>query len=352
VFGFTVALLMVLFLALPACANAVSEAPGDADPNGGLPWWFWPLVLFAVTFVMGIAAVLAGVGGGVLFVPIVSGFFPFHLDFVRATGLLVALSGALAAGPGLLRANLASLRLAIPAAVIASTCAIIGAMIGLALPAEIVKICLGTTILGICGLMLLSKKSQFPDVPRPDWLSAALAIHGIYREPSTGQTVEWQVHRTPLGLCLFVVIGIMAGMFGLGAGWANVPVLNLVMGAPLKISVGTSKFLLSITDTSAAWIYMNQGCVIPLLVVPSVVGIMLGSLVGVRILAVAKPAFIRWMVIEMLGFAGLKALCAFVPALLILAAANVVLLVVGGRGAIAEFFTRIPRTKDKGPRQR
>jgi uncharacterized membrane protein YfcA len=100
----------------------------------------------------------------------------------------------------------------------------------------------------------------------------------------------------------------MAGMFGLGAGWANVPVLNLLMGVPLKISVATSKFLLSITDTSAAWIYMNKGCVIPMMVVPSLVGIMLGSLVGVRALKVAKPAFIRWMVIGILALAGAKAL--------------------------------------------
>jgi uncharacterized membrane protein YfcA len=100
----------------------------------------------------------------------------------------------------------------------------------------------------------------------------------------------------------------MAGMFGLGAGWANVPVLNLLMGAPLKISVATSKFLLSITDTSAAWIYLNNGCVIPLIVVPSLVGIMLGSFVGVRLLKVAKPTMVRWIVIAMLGFAGLKAL--------------------------------------------
>ncbi len=84
--------------------------------------------------------------------------------------------------------------------------------------------------------------------------------------------------------------------------------LNLVLGAPLKVSVGTSKFLLSITDTSAAWIYMNQGCIIPLLVVPSLVGIMLGSFVGVRVLKVAKPAFIRWMVILLLLFAGAKAI--------------------------------------------
>jgi hypothetical protein len=107
---------------------------------------------------------------------------------------------------------------------------------------------------------------------------------------------------------MFILIGLLAGMFGLGAGWANVPVLNLLMGVPLKVSVATSKFLLSITDTSAAWIYLNRGCVIPLIAVPSIVGLMLGSILGVRILAVAKPKFIRYMVIVVLMFAGLKAL--------------------------------------------
>lgn len=294
-----------MFIVSPVLAGGSAETspmPGDH------PWWFWPLILLVVTFIMGIVAVLAGVGGGVLFVPIISGFFPFHLDFVRGTGLLVALSGALAAGPGLLRANLASIRLAIPVALIASTCAIAGAMIGLALPTNVVQICLGGTILGICALMLTAKKSVLPEVPQADRLSSALKIYGVYREESTGETINWKVHRTPLGLCLFVIIGVMAGMFGLGAGWANVPVLNLLMGAPLKISVATSKFLLSITDTSAAWIYMNQGCVIPMMVVPSLVGIMLGSFVGVRILKVVKPGMVRWIVIGILAFAGIKAL--------------------------------------------
>ncbi|HIJ78992.1 MAG TPA: sulfite exporter TauE/SafE family protein [Deltaproteobacteria bacterium] len=273
----------------------------------GEGWWKWPLILLVVTFVMGIIAVLGGVGGGVLFVPIISGFFPFHLDFVRGTGLLVALCGALAAGPGLLKANLASLRLALPVALIASTMAIVGAMVGLALPTHIVQLSLGITILGIVAIMLSAKKSTIPDVPAADSLSSALRICGIYHEPTMKQDINWKVHRTPLGLATFVIIGFMAGMFGLGAGWANVPVLNLMMGAPLKISVATSKFLLSITDTSAAWIYVNKGCVIPMMVVPSLIGIMLGSFIGVRLLKVAKPTFIRWMVIGILLFAGLKA---------------------------------------------
>ena len=276
--------------------------------NSSMPWWAWPLILFVVTFVLGILAVLGGVGGGVLFVPIIGGFFPFHLDFVRGAGLLVALAGALAAGPGLLKKGLADIRLVIPVAVIASACAIVGAMIGLALPTNVIQTALGATILGIVAIMIMAKKSEFPDVKKPDALSAALHINGIYYEASSDKEIEWQVHRTPQALATFVIIGVMAGMFGLGAGWANVPVLNLMMGAPLKVSVATSKFLLSITDTSAAWIYVNNGAVIPMIVVPSIIGIMLGSIVGVRILTKTKPAAVRYIVIVMLLFAGSRAL--------------------------------------------
>lgn len=310
--GFLAVLLIILLSCSVVFAEHAAEtaqaAANEIAPGSGMPWWGWPLLLFVVTFALGIVAVLGGVGGGVLFVPIIGGFFPFHLDFVRGAGLLVALSGALAAGPGLLKRGMADLRLALPVALIASACAIVGAMIGLALPTNVVNMALGLTILGIVLIMILAKKSEFPEVKQADALSSALRISGIYHEASTGQEVNWKIHRTPQGLALFIVIGVMAGMFGLGAGWANVPVLNLLMGAPLKVSVATSKFLLSITDTSAAWIYVNNGAVLPMMVVPSIVGIMFGSIVGVKILAKTKPAAIRYIVIVLLLFSGLRAL--------------------------------------------
>jgi hypothetical protein len=280
-----------------------AELAGEA-----VAWWIWPIALFAVSFALGIVAVLAGVGGGVLFVPIVGGFFPFHLDFVRGAGLLLALSGALSAAPALMRGGFASLRLAMPFALVGSVTSVAGALLGLALPVEVVQLALGLTILAIVLLMWRAGRDAQPRSGPPEGLAAALGMQGTYHDPAEGRDVAWQARRVPAGLAGFAVIGVIAGMFGLGAGWANVPVLNLMMGAPLKISVATSKFLLSITDTSAAWIYMNKGCVIPMMVVPSLIGIMLGSFVGVRLLKVAKPTFIRWMVIAILAFAGLKAL--------------------------------------------
>ena len=286
---------------------AQSAHAGQAGA-GAAPWWVWPLGLFVACFLMGIVAVPAGIGGGTLFVPIVGSFFPFHLDFVRGAGLLVALASALSAGPMLLRSGLGSLRLALPLAVLASASSIGGAMLGLAMPAHLVQMLLGAVVLGIVVLMFVAKKSEFPQVERPDTLSQALALHGVFVDGASRRTVQWRVHRSVPGLLVFVVIGVLAGMFGIGAGWANVPALNLLMGAPLKVAAGTSSVVLSLVDSAAAWVYLNKGAVLPMIAVPSVVGMMLGARIGARLLNVLNGSVIRRLVIVVLLFAGTRAL--------------------------------------------
>lgn len=293
--------LLLLAFSLPAFAADAAPLAVQSD------WWIWVLGLFTFSFFLGIIAVIAGVGGGVLFVPIVSSFFPFHIDFVRGAGLLVALAGALSAGAPLLRKGLANLKLALSMALIGSISSIAGAMVGLALPENIVQLSLGATILFISVIMLLSKNSAYPDISKPDSLSQALHIHGIYYDEQLKKDVSWQIHRTPIGLLLFIVIGFMAGMFGLGAGWANVPVFNLVLGAPLRVSVATSVFVLSINDTAAAWVYLHQGAVLSLIAVPSVAGMMLGTKIGAKLLTKVHTSVVRWIVIALLAGAGLKA---------------------------------------------
>ena len=295
-------------LALAVLAGAPRAFAAEAATTAAVAWWLWPLALFVVCFALGVVAVPAGVGGGVLFVPIVSGFFPFHLDFVRGAGLLVALASALAAGPRLLRDGLADLRLALPLALLASASSIAGAVIGLAMPADVVQVALGVTILGIVALMASARKTEVPEGIVPDRLSAALRIHGVFIDAASGSEVKWQVHRTPLGLVLFAGIGVLAGMFGMGAGWANVPVLNLVMGVPLKVSAGTSSFILSLVDSSAAWVYLNGGAVLAVVTLPSVIGMMLGARIGARLLSVMRASVVRKVVLTLLLFAGMRAL--------------------------------------------
>ena len=292
-----------LIFAAVICSDAFAGV--EAAGAGGMPWWAWPVALFVVCLLLGVLAVPAGVGGGVLFVPIVAGFFPFHLDFVRGAGLLVALAGALSAGPQLLKTGLANLRLALAPALIASTSSIGGAMLGMAMPVATVQVALGVAILAIVGIMVGVKPQEGYDASRrPDRLASALRLYGVFHDRSTGRDIAWCARRTPLGLALFVLVGMLAGMFGLGAGWANLPTLNLVMGIPLKVSAGTSSFILTFVDSSAAWVYLNRGAILPMVAVPSVIGMMLGARLGARLLHVLPARDVRRLVLVLLLFAG------------------------------------------------
>lgn len=272
----------------------------------GLPLLAWALLLLGFTIVLGIVSIMGGMGGGMLYVSIVGTFFPFHLDFVRGASLMMALGGALSAGPGLLRFCLTDLRLALPVGLMASVGSILGAMIGLVLPTRFVQTALGFIIMVIAVIMIKAKRMEHPEVERPDAFSKLLGIQGSYCDLAVNQRIFWMVHRTPSALVIFFLVGIMAGTFGIGGGAANVAVLNLMMGVPLKVAVATSTFLISMTDSAAAWVYLNSGAVLPMIAVPSIIGMVLGSWLGVGILARTRPANVRLLVIVLLIFAGLR----------------------------------------------
>lgn len=312
-FSTIVAVTGLLLLGTVAPALAASGPAAAAAP-----WWVWPLSLFVVTFLLGIVAVLAGIGGGVLFVPIVAGFFPFHLDFVRSAGLLLALAGSLSAGPGLLMSGMASLRLAMPFALVGSVFSMVGALVSFALPADVMQAMLGVAIMLIVLLMWRAGAAE-PSAGSSassasgadgggDRFAAALGLAGAYFDPVAGRNIDWRVQHTLAGFGAFAFIGLVGGMFGLGAGWANVPALNLLLGVPLKGALATSNIVMSIVNTSAAWIYIGRGAVIPMLAVPSVIGVMLGAKIGMRLLRRLHTAVLRRIVIVVLLLAGSRAL--------------------------------------------
>ncbi len=306
-------LTVILFLIIAVAAIAADE--GATYTRAGLlqaslPWWGWAALLFGFTLLLGIIAVIGGVGGGVMFVPIVSAVFPFHFDFVRGAGLMVALCGALSATPVLLRRGIGDVRLGLPMALFGSVGSIAGAFLGLALPTGIVEGLLGIAILGIVILMMTASRADFPTVSQPDALAGFLGVGSSYFEESLGRAVRWTVHRMPLGLLIYLVIGIVGGMFGVGAGWANVPALNLLLGAPLKVAVGSSAFIMTLNASAASWVYLNSAAVLPLIAVPSVAGMMLGTRVGAHLLPRVRARMIRYVVIGLLTVSGVRSLVA------------------------------------------
>lgn len=271
----------------------------------------WIGILFVFTFVIGLIAPIGGVGGGVLFVPLATAFFPFSVDFIRGAGLIMALTSALSSAPHLIKKGLANVKILSPIVIVSIITSIIGSVVGLwitnvfPLGEAYFTLSLGVILLFIFIVMVASKRVEYPVVGRIDAFSKKLGLKGAWYEPSLNNIIEYETTNLPLGMITFSAVGFIAGMFGLGAGWANVPVLNLIMGVPIKASVATSMAIIAVNDAAASWVYIAKGAMLPLICIPSVLGITIGARIGAKLAEKAKPLFVKYLVLGIMIFAAI-----------------------------------------------
>lgn len=307
----TFVLIMVSLISNPIYAEEQAAAVTNTTSMNPI---FFAIALFLVTLLIGIIAVLGGTGGGVLFTPIMMGFTPINSYIIRATGLFVALAGSLIAARPFLRKGLANIKLLLFAAVPYTIFAIIGALLAGYIQNTMgdtgnamVSMALGCLVVLISLFIIVGgRKVEYPEVKKTDSLSERLALGGAYWEKSLSKVINYKIARAPVGILLFCLVGAMSGLFGLGAGWAMVPVLNLAMFAPLKIAAASSKVLIGIGDTGAIWPYLTNGGVFPIFLVPSLVGVVVGTAIGAKLMPFVKASLIRWIIIFVLFAAGGK----------------------------------------------
>ncbi|MFO8010011.1 MAG: sulfite exporter TauE/SafE family protein [Dehalococcoidia bacterium] len=267
---------------------------------------------FLLSFAIACLAVIAGIGGGVIFTPVMLAFTGVDSVIVRGTGLIVAMfSGLISTGP-FMRRGLANLRIVILLVCAYSVGAFAGAQ-GAIMIAEnmgqtgeaLVRIALGIIVFVIAGYFIWGgTKMEWPEVKKVDGFTKRLGIPMPYYEASLDKVVEYVVHRAHWGMLAIFVVGLIGGFFGMGGGWAAVPAMNMIMGIPLKVAAACSGVLLGMGDCVAVWPYLLAGALIPLFVAPWLVGQVLGGIAGSYLLVRIKAGFVRSMLIGLLVFTG------------------------------------------------
>ena len=308
-----------LFVIASVALTVIALQPAEAtEADSAKPLVMNPMVFFVLTLlgctIIGILAPLSGVGGGVIFTPLFMGFTSIDSYIIRATGLLVAMAGALVAARPFLRKGIANMRLiltgAVPHALSAFTGALSASYIETALGAAgeaFIRGALGIIVIGIgCLFIFFGKRTEYPKVENSDSLTRKLDLPMRYWEASLGKVVDYKLTRASVGLILFCGVGLISGLFGLGAGWAAVPVFNMIMLAPLKVAATCSTTMISIGGTAAVWPYIRGGAMFPLFAVPSMTGLIVGALIGSRMMVRIKAGFVRWIVIVVMIGAGIR----------------------------------------------
>jgi len=295
------------YIALTLITRGAETPPGGMSLNSISLLTFG---FFLLSFAIASIAVMAGIGGGVIFSPLMLAFTPVDSLIVRGTGLIVAMfSGLVSTGP-FMKSGLGNLKLSISCCIGYGTGAFIGAQGAIWVSQQLgatgegfVRISLGVIVFLLALYFLWGgAKIEWPQVKRVDRFSKWLKIPRPYYEESLGKVIDYQITRVGWGILAMVGVGMISGFFGMGAGWAVVPTMNLIMGVPLKIAAACSGILIGMGDCISVWPYILAGAVIPLFAALWLVGQVLGGIVGAQILIRVRAGSIRLILIGILLF--------------------------------------------------
>ena len=279
-----------------------------------LSMWLIIIASFLISTVIAIIAVIAGIGGGVMFTPIMLGFTSIDSLVIRATGLVVAMFGGLISSGPFMKARLANLRVtfycAVPIAIGALTGSVSAIYLHHVLGARgdgAVRLSLGLLMLIIAYFLFTGGgKTEYPEPEFIDRFSIKLGLKGSYWEESLGRVVDYQMVRALLGGFLFILLGFIGGFFGMGGGAFLTGTLNLIMLAPVKVAAASSGVLLAISDATAIWTYITYGALISILAAPWMLGHVVGGILGAHLLIRVRAGFVRKILILILLVSSVK----------------------------------------------
>jgi len=268
------------------------------------------LAFFMLSTAIAMVAVIAGIGGGVIFTPIMLAFTDVNSLIVRGTGIIVAMfSGPISIGI-FSRKGLTNYRLSLVMTISQSIGALSGATLAIMSAAGsgvtgegLMRFGLGLILLALAIFFLSGgKKLEKPEVKLVDSFTKNLKLEASYYDESEGAVRDYKVRHAPLGIILLFLIGVLGGFFGMGGGWAITPALNIGMGLPLRVAAANSNVILGIGGCVSVWPYIFAGSVIPLFVLPWMAGQVVGGFVGAHLLARIKVSIVRMILIGIMIF--------------------------------------------------
>jgi len=301
------AVVILSYVALTLISRGAETPPGGMSLNSISLLTFG---FFLLSFAIAVIAVMAGIGGGVIFTPLMLAFTPVDSLIVRGTGLIVAMfSGLVSSGP-FMKSGLGNLKLSMYCCIGYGVGSFIGAQGAIWVSGRMgeagegfVRIALGVIVFLLALYFFRGGvKIDWPQVKEVGRFTKWLNLPQPYYEESLGRVVDYRLNRAGWGLLTMVGVGVVSGFFGLGGGWAIVPVMNLVMGTPLKVAAACSGVLLGMGSCLSIWPYLLAGAIIPLFAALWLVGQVLGGIIGAQILIKVRSGSIRLILIGILLF--------------------------------------------------
>ena len=301
-------IIMVASVVLAYFGLAILSAVPQDYPVGGMP----TSSVFMLSVAIALISVIAGIGGGVIFTPVMLAFTSVNSVIVRGAGLIVAMFSGLISTGIFIKKGLCNYKLSLVMTISQSVGALLGATAAIAVAENagvtgeaLMRVALGFILVALAVYFFVGgKKLDNPVVHDKDInpFTRRLGFDSKYYEESEGKEFTYKAKRAGLGIILIFAVGLIGGFFGMGGGWAITPVLNMGMGLPLKVAAANSGVILGIANCVSTWKYIYNGSIIPLFVLPWLAGQVIGGFIGSYALAKIKVKTVRTLLIGIMFF--------------------------------------------------
>jgi uncharacterized membrane protein YfcA len=253
------------------------------------------VVLFTILVALGslgagFLGALTGLGGGVVLVPLL--ILGFGVDYRYAIGasLVSVIATSSGAAAAYVKEGYSNIRIAMFLEMATTVGAVVGAYVASIVSGNAIAVIFGLMLLVSAFLSSQSREGKAAAEP-PDPIATRLRLDGSY--PTTTGPRSYHVHRVPLGFLLMFAAGVLSGLLGIGSGALKVLAMDQAMRIPFKVSTTTSNFMIGVTAAASAGVYLSRGYIDPGLSMPVMLGVLVGSLLGARVLAVARTKVLR-----------------------------------------------------------
>jgi len=102
--------------------------------------------------------------------------------------------------------------------------------------------------------------------------------------------------------------GMISALLGIGSGVLKIPAMDTALRLPIKVSSGTSNFMIGVTAAASAGAYFVRGNIVSTLAGPVAVGSIVGAVLGARILMRVSNERLRVLFVVVLVALGVQML--------------------------------------------
>src|SRR3954470_23911126 len=273
------------------------------------PFTFVVWALFA-SYLAGLLGSLLGLGGGIIIIPVLTLWLHIDIRYAIGASIVSVIATSSGAAASYVRDRLTNMRVAMVLELATTSGALTGAYLAGLLSARWLYIIFGV-VLGYSSLVMIRKLSnpEFESVvAKPAPWADYLRLHGSYYDERLGREIVYRVVSTRIGLGLMYVAGAISGLLGIGSGALKVPAMDLAMHMSIKVSTATSNFMIGVTAAASAGVYFMRGEIDPFIAAPVAVVVLIGAILGSKLLGKTKSSVIRigfvavliWISIQML----------------------------------------------------